>query len=93
MAYLRSGRRRDICAILYGTDGYRAQSLKTALEGRYDTRLTPKTFHGALDKLVDAGHLQAETQGIHDTYTLTEQGKSAFEEHYQWLTEQMEGEK
>lgn len=87
--YLRSGRRRDICAILAGTDGMRGQKLKAALESRYGSRIKPKTFYGALDSLVDAGHLEERTDGIHDVYVLTDEGRIALEEQYDWLTEQM----
>lgn len=87
--YLRSGRRRDICAILAGTEGLRGQELKTELETRYDSRIKPKTFYGALDSLVEAGHLEERTEGIHDVYVLTEEGRAALDAHYDWLTEQM----
>ena len=90
MTYLRSGRRRDICAILYDSDGHRAQALKTELEQKYDTRLKPKTFYGAIDSLVDAGHLEQRTDGIHDVYALTDDGATALEAHYDWLSTQLE---
>lgn len=85
-AYLSSGRRRDICTLLYGTDGLRGQTLKTRLEEHYGTRLDPGTFYSTLDSLADKGHLQTRADGIHDVYILTESGRERLEEYVEWLT-------
>lgn len=90
MSWLRSGRRRDACAVLYGTGGLRAQELKKRLEARDDTRIDPKTFYGALDKLVDGGYVERRTDGLHDVYELTEAGTRGVENHYQWLRSEIE---
>ncbi|MEF8825839.1 MAG: hypothetical protein V5A27_05790 [Halapricum sp.] len=61
MKWLQSGRRRDICVLLYGTDGLPAQKLKTALERRYDDRIDPKQFYGGLEALERLGHVTSRT--------------------------------
>ena len=83
--WLASGRRRDLCVLLYDTDGLRGQELKARLEDRYDERLDPTRFYGALDGLVDAGHVEERAEGIHDVYALTDAGRAAVEEHVEWL--------
>lgn len=83
--WLTSGRRRDLCVLCYGTDGLRGQELKARLESRYDERLDPSRFYGALDRLVDAGHLEERTDGIHDVYALTDHGRASLEEHLEWV--------
>jgi DNA-binding PadR family transcriptional regulator len=88
--WFHSGRRRDLCAILYDAGELRAQTLKTRLEAHYETRINPQSFYGTLDALVSKGHLARRTEGIHDVYGLTERGEQAVEEHYEWLTRRVE---
>jgi len=90
--WLASGRRRDVCVLCYGTDGLRGQELKADLEDRYDARLEPRTFYGALVSLVASGHLEERTEGIHDVYALTDAGRSALEGHVAWIREEMDEE-
>lgn len=90
--WLQSGRRRDICALLYDSDGLRGQRLKTALEDHYDARIDSKSFYGALDSLVERGFAEKRADGIHDAYALTDAGERALEDHYEWLRERVDGE-
>ncbi len=84
--WFHSGRRRDLCAILYDAGEHRAQSLKNRLETHYDGRIDPGSFRATLSALVDAGHLDCRTEGIADVYSLTEAGERALLDHYRWLT-------
>lgn len=86
--FLRSGRRRDICAILVG-ERLQAQALKSRLSSHYDERIDPKSFYGALEALADAGFVRAEAEGIHDVYVLTDAGEARLREHYEWLSGQL----
>ncbi|KAB1188791.1 MULTISPECIES: helix-turn-helix transcriptional regulator [Haloferax] len=88
--WFQSGRRRDLCAILYDAGELRGQKLKTRLERYYDTRLDPQSFYGTLNALVDSGHVERRTEGIHDVYALTDGGASRVESYYSWLTERVE---
>jgi DNA-binding PadR family transcriptional regulator len=87
---LSSGRRRDICILLAGTEGLRGQALKTSLEDHYETRLDPGTFYSTLDALVDAGHLETQTEGLHDVYALTPAGAERLDEHLAWVSRETE---
>jgi DNA-binding PadR family transcriptional regulator len=87
--WLQSGRRRDLCALLYEAGSMRGQRLKTALESHYDTHLEPQSFYGSLDALVSAGFVERRTEGIHDVYELTDAGRLRLEAHYAWLRERM----
>ncbi|KTG13080.1 helix-turn-helix transcriptional regulator [Haloferax profundi] len=88
--WFQSGRRRDLCAILYDAGELRGQKLKTRLENYYDIRLDPQSFYATLDALVDAGHLERRVRGIHDVYGLTDAGARQVESYYTWLTERIE---
>lgn len=88
--WLRSGRRRDVCALLYDAGALRGQELKSRLEATYDTRIDPAAFYGSLDALVDRGLVSEEPDGIHDTYRLTEAGADGVESHYAWLSERLD---
>lgn len=88
-SYFSSGRRRDLCVLLYGTGGLRGQKLKTRLEDHYDTRLDPGTFYSTLDALVESGHLETRTDGIHDVYALTADGQDRLDDHVAWLTREV----
>lgn len=85
--WLHSGLRRDICAVVASLDDPTGQTCKTTLEARYDDHVTPKTFYGAVEALVESGHLASEVDGIHDCYRLTPAGERALRVHYAWLTD------
>lgn len=84
-AWLHSGRRRDLCILLYGTDGLSAQELKTRLETRYEQRLKPTTFRRALDQLVEQGHVVEDVDGVQELYRLSPAGKEALDAHLDWI--------
>ncbi|MFB6125358.1 MAG: PadR family transcriptional regulator [Halanaeroarchaeum sp.] len=85
--WLRSGLRRDICYEVDARDRPTGQSIKRGVEAQYDERIPPRRFHGALDALVDTGHLAAEPDGVHDRYWLTAAGANALEAHRAWVCE------
>lgn len=87
--WLQSGRRRDVCILLYDTDGLPAQKLKTGLESRYDERIEPRQFYGALDALERLGYVECRTEGLSDVYELTEAGSQRVREQYEWLRERV----
>jgi len=89
MKWLQSGRRRDICVLLYGTDGRPAQKLKTALERHHDERIDPEQFYGALEALERLGHVESRTDGLSDVYELTEAGAEHVQAYAGWLDEQV----
>lgn len=89
MEWLTSGMRRDICVLLYGEE-YRTQTLKTELQRRYDRRIRPKQFEGAVNALVDDGYLTREVDGIADVVRLTGRGERGVEAQYEWLRERVE---
>ncbi len=86
--WLQSGVRRDVCVVLYGAEELRLEELKTRLQQHYDERLEPERFRRRVEKLVDAGHVQRRTEGIHDVYLLTEAGEEALEAHVEWMQEE-----
>ena len=90
--WLQSGRRRDLCALLYDAGALRGQQLKTDLEATYDTRIDPNAFYGSLDALVDRGLIARRTDGIHDVYRLTQTGIDGVESHHVWLSARLAGE-
>ncbi|PSQ06047.1 multidrug DMT transporter permease [Halobacteriales archaeon QS_5_68_33] len=85
--WLRSGRRRDLSFILYDEGSLHGQALKSRLESHYGERIDPKSFYGALDALVDGGHLELQESGIHDEYLLTDAGRELLESHLAWVRE------
>ncbi|ADE04889.1 hypothetical protein [Haloferax volcanii] len=87
--WFQSGRRRDLCAVLYDAGELRGQKLKTRLERYYDLRIDPQSFYGTLDALVEAGHLRRRTEGIHDVYGLTDTGAERVESYHAWLAERV----
>ena len=89
--WLQSGRRRDICALLYDAGTLRGQKLKSELEATYDTRIDPTAFYGSLDALVDRGLVAEEPDGIHEVYRLTAAGIDGVESYYAWLSTRVEG--
>ncbi|MFB6154906.1 MAG: PadR family transcriptional regulator [Haloferacaceae archaeon] len=88
--WLQSGTRRDLCALLYDAGELRAQQLKSRLESHYETRIEPRQFYGALDRLVSSGHVGKRTEGIHDVYSLTDAGARALRDHVAWLTDRVD---
>ncbi|WP_280537583.1 PadR family transcriptional regulator [Halopenitus sp. POP-27] len=89
--WLHSGRRRDVCALLYEAGSLRAQQLKNRLTSHYDERIDPQSFHAMLTALEESGHVASRTEGIADVYRLTDAGVSALLDHYDWLSERIEG--
>ncbi|MFB6101959.1 MAG: PadR family transcriptional regulator [Haloplanus sp.] len=83
--WLRSGLRRDICVVVASEGAPTAQECKAALESQYGDRIEPSTFYGALDTLVDRGHLTKTADGIHDRYELTDAGERGLRAHYAWV--------
>ena len=88
--WFQSGRRRDLCAVLYDAGELRGQKLKTRLERYYDLRIDPQSFYGTLDALVESGHLDRRTEGIYDVYALTDAGAKRVESYYEWLEARVE---
>jgi len=89
--WLQSGRRRDICILLAAAeDGeLTGQRLKTRLESRYDTRIDPKSFYGALEAMADSGFVTQRTDGIADKYSLTDAGEQRLREQFEWMRESL----
>ncbi|MFB6129478.1 MAG: PadR family transcriptional regulator [Salinigranum sp.] len=85
--WLHSGLRRDVCAVVFSLDRPTAQRAKSTLERRYDERIEPRTFYGALSALVEAGFLARTTEGIHDRYELTDAGERGLRTHHAWVAE------
>jgi len=85
--WLQSGLRRDVCILLAGEEPLHAQQLKARIGERYDERIDPATFRRALDALVETGHLEVESDGIHDAYALTEAARSMVEAQFEWMRE------
>ena len=88
MRWLNSGLRRDVCILLVG-ESYRQQQLKIALENRYGDRVDADRFRRALKRLVDAGFVEREVDGIHDVYALTDAGREGVEAQFEWMREQL----
>jgi len=89
--WLHSGRRRDLCALLYDAGELRAQSLKSRLESHYDERIDPRSFYATLTSLVESGFLDRRTEGLADVYALTDAGERALLDHYAWLSDRIDG--
>jgi DNA-binding PadR family transcriptional regulator len=88
--WLQSGRRRDLCVLLYEAGQLRGQKLKTRLEDHYDTHIEAKSFYGAMESLVNKGFVEKRTEGIHDAYALTDAGERRVEAHFEWMREKLE---
>ncbi len=88
MEWLTSGLRRDICIALHG-EPRRAQTLKSELESRYDRRLKPDRFYGALESLESNGFVRKRVEGLEDVYSLTDAGRAALETQFEWMDEQL----
>jgi DNA-binding PadR family transcriptional regulator len=87
--WLQSGRRRDICFVLYDEGPLNGQALKSRIESHYDERIEPRSFYGALDALVDGGHLEIREAGIHDEYALSDAGRRMVDDHVAWVRERV----
>lgn len=87
--WLVSGRRRDLCVLLYGTDGQTTQELKRGLEAHYETYVSPEQFHGTLEALRKQGYVERTVDGTSERYHLTDHGEAAVAAHYQWLSEEL----
>jgi len=92
MEWLTSGLRRDICILLYDEER-RAQSLKSAIETRYDRRVKPDRFYGALDALESRGFVDTRVEGLEDVHALTAAGRQHVEAQFEWMGERVEGER
>ena len=90
MRWLQSGLRRDICVVVAGLDSPTGQQTKAALERRYDDRIQPKTFHGALESLVDREYLSRTQEGLADHYALTEAGAQSLQSQVEWMSENLD---
>lgn len=88
--WLQSGRRRDICILLSGAGELQGPALKAALSERYETRIDPQSFYGALEALVEQGFLERHAEGINEVYSLTDAGEARLREQYQWMGEQLD---
>lgn len=86
MEWLTSGLRRDICVLLYDEE-WRAQALKSAIESKYDRRVKPDRFYGALRTLESKGFVRKRVDGLEDVYSLTDGGRSAVETQFEWMSE------
>lgn len=86
--WIHSGRRRDICYILYESGGMTDQELKTELERKYDSRIKPRTFRSAVEKLVETGYVISKTEGLQEHYSLSKKGKQSIEEHLEWIDQE-----
>lgn len=84
MDWLTSGMRRDVCVLLYGEER-RAQQLKSALESRYDRRVKPDRFYGALEALESTGHVEKRVEGLEDVYSLTDGGLAGVAAQFEWM--------
>ena len=89
MEWLTSGLRRDICILLYDEER-RGQPLKSALEARYDRRIKPDRFYGALDSLESKGFTEKRVDGLEDVYSLTDAGRRSVETQFEWFRERVE---
>ncbi|GAA0646094.1 PadR family transcriptional regulator [Salarchaeum japonicum] len=84
---MQSGLRRDVCITIAGLDDPTVSGVKRALEKQYESRVRPKTFHGAIDGLESQGLVERSADGAHERVSLTETGKSALREQFEWMTD------
>jgi DNA-binding PadR family transcriptional regulator len=89
MEWLTSGLRRDVCVLLYAEER-RAQKLKSALESRYERRVKPDRFYGALDSLEKHGYVEKRVEGLSDVYSLTDAGRQTVDAQYEWMGDLVE---
>lgn len=83
--WLHSGLRRDVCVAVAALESPTESDVKRELEERYDTRIRPKSFHGALDELESKGVVERTVDGVHDRVSLTERGEEGLRAQYEWL--------
>ncbi len=91
MEWLTSGMRRDVCILLYGEE-LRAQTLKSELEARYDRRIKPDRFYGALETLESKDHVEKRVEGLEDVYSLTDAGRERVEAQFEWMRDRLAAE-
>lgn len=89
--FLNSGLRRDILVVTYSLEEPRDRELKRELEAHYESRVEPREFYGALDRLVESGFLGKSADGVHDRVVLTDAGERALLDHVEWIRTQVEG--
>ena len=89
MEWLTSGLRRDVCVLLYG-EQRRAQTLKSAIEARYDRRGKPDPFYGAPDALESNGVVNTPAAGLEGVHSLTHAGPRSVRTHAEWLCERVD---
>ena len=88
MEWLASGTRRDVCILLYRRE-LDAQTLKSELEARYDRRVKPDRFYGAVEALESTGHVEKHVEGLEDVYSLTEAGRTRVEAQFGWMHQRL----
>lgn len=84
MEWLASGLRRDVCILLYPEE-IRVQQIKSKLEDRYDRRISPEQYYGAISALDDAGMLEIRVEGLNDVARLTDRGEKGVEAQFAWM--------
>ncbi len=89
--WLSSGLRRDLCVVICALVEPTEQECKAELEAHYGEHVPPERVYGALDRLVEAGHVERREAGIHDRHELTPAGRRALVEHCEWLSTAVEG--
>ncbi|CAI48930.1 PadR family transcription regulator [Natronomonas pharaonis DSM 2160] len=89
MEWLTSGLRRDICVLLYA-ESRRAQQLKSALEARYDRRIPPERFYGAVEALESKGFVETHVEGLEDVYSLTDAGRDGVATQFRWMADHVD---
>lgn len=88
--WLHSGLRRDLCVAVAALDSPSESNVKRTLERRYETRIRPKTFHGALDALESQGFVERTVDGVHERVSLTERGRTGLRSQYEWLSDALD---
>lgn len=83
--WLHSGLRRDICVVVAALGSGTDREVKARLEDRYEERVSPSQFQGAVDALVRQGHLDREVDGLQDRVSLTDAGERGLRDHAAWM--------
>jgi len=85
--WLQSGLRRDVCITIAGLNDPTVSGVKRALEKQYETRVRPKTFHGAIDGLESQGVVVRTADGARERIRLTETGENGIREQFEWMSD------
>ncbi|MEE6209061.1 PadR family transcriptional regulator [Salarchaeum sp. III] len=85
--WLQSGLRRDVCITIAGLDDPTVSGVKRALEKRYESRVRPKTYHGAIDGLESQGLVERTADGAHERVALTETGAADLRAQFEWMAD------